>query len=384
LLNDILGDLIKMCEIQFIKRLEKNLTKFDKEQFIDTMKKGAVTNGDAYGIFSRNYMMKEGISFKTKIKNLERDSQEFKLVESNFLVGHNRYTTSGKANLNYNNHPFEVGDFIIVHNGVLWNDDELKKTYSLDYKEEVDSAIIGHLLNHLVVEHKETITDAIKIVAESLTGSFSIMVYVKSEDNLYYFKNDRTEFYFSRVVDDDGVSILGSTSESTLEESHIEFDMIFPINRFKSKVVIEAEAEVIYKIDNHQIRTIDTFVADRTQSNWGYSNYRGFQYSGTSYDITDWEDDMPQIDEFIEEVKEDMKSSYGLNSYQCDYKQGTLWFRCSEKSILDKVMETYYFLRESKKGFILDFEELYDFLAEKYNVTKSSKRKSIEEEFELE
>jgi hypothetical protein len=373
-----------MCEIQFIKRLNKDLSKFDKEQFIDMMRKGAISNGDAYGIFSRNYMMKEGISFKTKIKNLERDSMEFKVVDTNFLVGHNRFTTSGKAKDNYNNHPFEEGDFIIVHNGVIWNDDELKKMYNLDYKEEVDSAIIGHLLNHLVVKQKESITNAIKIVAESLEGSFSIMIYVKSEDNLYYFKNSKTTFFFSRVVDDDGITILGSTNETTLEESHIEFDMIFPINRYKSKVIIEAQDEIVYKIDNYQIMPIDTFVASKTKShnNWGYrESYYKTNYP-TSFDITDWEDEYPQIDDFIDEAKEDMDSTYGLNSYQCDYKQGTLWFRCNDKTVLDTIRGTYYFLRESKKGFILDFDELYSFFGEKYNVSKVVEEDEIDIEFE--
>lgn len=370
-----------MCEIQFIKKLNRKLSLTDKREFIDMMKKGAVSNGDAYGIFSRNYMMKEGVSFKTKIKDLSKDSQEFKLVDTDFLVGHNRFTTSGKAIHNYNNHPFDIGDFIIVHNGVIWNDKELKKMYDIDYKEEVDSAIIGHLLNHLVKEQKESIRDAIKIVAESLEGSFSIMIYVKSEDNIYYFKNDRTDFSFARVVNEDGITILGSTSESTLEESYIEHEMIFPIEKFNDKVIIEANDEVIYKIDNHRIKEIDTFVGKNSYCS-NYGNYSSYSSFSPSYDITDWQDEYPQIDEFIDLVREEMNAIHGLNSYQTDYKEGHLWFRCKDKDVVDKVRQDYSFLRETKKGIILDFDEIWNMYSTIYNVGKPSKNDDIDVEIE--
>lgn len=48
------------------------------------------------------------------------------------LIGHTRHSTQGSEKKNYNNHPF-LGEckntiFALAHNGVLYNDDELKKT----------------------------------------------------------------------------------------------------------------------------------------------------------------------------------------------------------------------------------------------------------------
>jgi hypothetical protein len=361
-----------MCEIQFIKKLNTKLNKKDKGEFIDMMKKGAVSNGDAYGIFSRNYIIKEGVSFKAKISNINRDSGEFKSLDTDFLVGHNRFTTQGNAKNNHNNHPFESEGFIIVHNGVIHNDDTLKQMYNLDYKEEVDSAIVVYLLEHLVKEHKENIIDAVNIVAESLEGSFSIMIYSKVEDCLYYFKNNNTSFYFARILDDNGITILGSTNETSLEESYIDYDMIFPIERFKDKVIIEASDEVVYKIDNYRIKEVNTFVAKKSWggSYSGYSNYSGYS---PSYDITDWEDEYPQINDFLEVLREDILSNYKLNSYQTDYKAGTLWFRCDDEDLIEKIREKYPEIRETKKGIIFDFEDIWDTFSIIYNVSKPSK-----------
>jgi len=87
-----------MCEIQFVSRLNKKLIDKDRKEFVKMMKKGAISNGDAYGIFSKDYLIREGKSFKTKIKNLERDNSTLKFIDTNFLVGHNRMATTGKRN----------------------------------------------------------------------------------------------------------------------------------------------------------------------------------------------------------------------------------------------------------------------------------------------
>lgn len=47
------------------------------------------------------------------------------------LIGHTRFTTQGSEKHNYNNHPFEGEttnyNFALAHNGVLYNDKELRK-----------------------------------------------------------------------------------------------------------------------------------------------------------------------------------------------------------------------------------------------------------------
>ena len=67
------------------------------------------------------------------------------------MIGHTRHSTKGSEKKNCNNHPFpgRVGNlnFALAHNGVLSNDDELRKTLNLPKtKIETDSYVAAQLL----------------------------------------------------------------------------------------------------------------------------------------------------------------------------------------------------------------------------------------------
>ena len=53
------------------------------------------------------------------------------------VIGHTRHSTQGSERKNQNNHPFsgrtKNASFALAHNGILWNDDELKKKYDIVY-----------------------------------------------------------------------------------------------------------------------------------------------------------------------------------------------------------------------------------------------------------
>ena len=67
-------------------------------------------------------------------------------AEAHVVMGHTRMTTQGSAKKNYNNHPFsgcvKGKHFALAHNGVLWNDLELRRTKHLPRtKVQTDSFI---------------------------------------------------------------------------------------------------------------------------------------------------------------------------------------------------------------------------------------------------
>ena len=53
----------------------------------------------------------------------------------NAVMGHTRMTTQGNAQFNQNNHPFlghaDGSSFALAHNGVLWNDKDLRMDENL-------------------------------------------------------------------------------------------------------------------------------------------------------------------------------------------------------------------------------------------------------------
>ena len=106
------------------------------------------------------------------------------------LIGHTRHSTQGSEKKNYNNHPFPGKccgrKFALAHNGVLYNDDELRSSLSLPKsKIETDSYIAVQLL-----ESKRFLDfNSIKFMAEKVRGSFSFSI-LDEKNNIYLVKGD--------------------------------------------------------------------------------------------------------------------------------------------------------------------------------------------------
>lgn len=106
------------------------------------------------------------------------------------LIGHTRHGTQGSQLKNYNNHPFngkvKNTNFALAHNGVLYNDDELKKQYRLPKtKIETDSFVAVQL-----IEYQRVLDVAsLKFMAEALSGSYTFSV-LDDKKNTYIIKGD--------------------------------------------------------------------------------------------------------------------------------------------------------------------------------------------------
>lgn len=129
--------------------------------------------------------------------------------DSGAVMGHTRMATQGRADKNRNNHPFfgEAGAerFALAHNGVLWNDDILRRSMRLPKtKIETDSYIAVQL-----IEQKNTLGfSSLKYMAEQVEGSFTFTV-LDAGENLYFVKGDSPMclYYYPRC----GVYLYAST-----------------------------------------------------------------------------------------------------------------------------------------------------------------------------
>lgn len=104
------------------------------------------------------------------------------------VMGHTRMTTQGDEKHNYNNHPFPgvAGDtsFAFAHNGVLWNDKELRKEKQLpDTHIETDSYVAVQLLQ----QSDKLDFDSLKNMAETVEGNFTFSV-LDQNNKLYIIK----------------------------------------------------------------------------------------------------------------------------------------------------------------------------------------------------
>jgi glucosamine 6-phosphate synthetase-like amidotransferase/phosphosugar isomerase protein len=127
------------------------------------------------------------------------------------VIGHNRMTTQGSEKKNYNNHPFhgKTDDhaFALAHNGVLYNDTEVKAQYRLpETPIETDSYAAVQML-----ELYETLdSSTLKEVSEVLRGSFVFTV-LRDDNTLFLVRgnNPITLYHYPEL----GLYVYASTKE---------------------------------------------------------------------------------------------------------------------------------------------------------------------------
>ena len=132
-------------------------------------------------------------------------------AEAHVVLGHTRMATQGSAKKNYNNHPFlgcVKGEFFaLAHNGVIWNDLELRRTMPLPRtKVQTDTYIAIQLLER----QKALDFDSLRYMAEQVEGSFSFTV-LDEQNALWIVKggNPLSIAHFPAV----GVYAYASTAE---------------------------------------------------------------------------------------------------------------------------------------------------------------------------
>ena len=131
--------------------------------------------------------------------------------ESTAVMGHTRMSTQGTERRNFNNHPFsgqtDGGPFALAHNGVLYNDKNLRKKLKLPATPvETDSYIAVQLIER----YGELSFDSLRFMAEQLEGSFTFTV-LSHRDDLYFVvgNNPMCLYHFP----DQGIYIYASTEQ---------------------------------------------------------------------------------------------------------------------------------------------------------------------------
>ena len=190
--------------------------------------------------------------------------------------GSHSHDDSGNAQFNQNNHPFlghvDGNSFALAHNGVLWNDKELRMEENLPLTSvETDSYVAVQLLE----QQKALDFDSLKSMAEKVEGSFVFTVLDK-DNSIWFVVGDNplcVMFY-------DGFLIYASTQEilcKTLKKLRLKA----PID------ILEPQEGEIMKINRNGRITTGTFTPHTTFEHWWrkYPFYRSYyENTPTSYD----------------------------------------------------------------------------------------------------
>ena len=125
------------------------------------------------------------------------------------VIGHTRFTTQGSEKRNCNNHPFEghcgTEMFALAHNGVLYNDRELRREQHLPTTPiETDSYIAVQLLE----QEQNLDAENVRRTAELVEGSF-VFTILKNDNTLFLVKgnNPLTLYHFPKI----GLYVYAST-----------------------------------------------------------------------------------------------------------------------------------------------------------------------------
>ena len=173
--------------------------------------------------------------------------------QANMIMGHTRMTTQGDEKFNQNNHPFlghaGAERFALAHNGILYNDYELRMQNALPKsKIETDSYVAAQLIEKM----GELSFDSLALMAESVEGSFTFTV-MDSHNGIYLVKgnNPLTLYHWKEM----GLYIYAST-ETILKKALAQMDL--PTNA----APISVEMGDILHIDAHGKRKCGHFNYD--------------------------------------------------------------------------------------------------------------------------
>lgn len=161
---------------------EKDYSRLLNELARATAERGTHATGIAYNYGDRLRIYK---------RPLPAEKMNFKHLDGvKAIMGHTRHATQGKASDNINNHPFfgyaNRTKFASCHNGIIYNDTELKKSELLPHsKIETDS----YILNQLIEKKNSLELSELARITEKLQGYYTFTM-LDQKNNLYIIKGD--------------------------------------------------------------------------------------------------------------------------------------------------------------------------------------------------
>lgn len=147
----------------------------------DGLKKLEYRGYDSSGIAVNDGLNIDVVKKKGKIGFL-KDSIKNDINGGKIGIGHTRWATHGKPS-DFNSHPHSDcnNDFVIAHNGIIENFQDIKKVLKQkghNFNSETDTEVIAHLIEE---NYKENVLEAIRLTIEELEGSYALTILTKHE-----------------------------------------------------------------------------------------------------------------------------------------------------------------------------------------------------------
>lgn len=185
-----------MCGIASVIINKKDNHKTGKRVFKTLMIGNEARGKDSTGVLTINRSNKTFSLFKSTVKSSEfMNRKKFKQVEGDVYIGHTRFATKG-AVTERNAHPLVKDKIILVHNGMISNDDELAKSNN-NQQFQVDSEVLLPIV-------QEEAWDKL----QKLQGTANFIAWNKETNILYIERHDNPLYWY--VNEDEGIIALSS------------------------------------------------------------------------------------------------------------------------------------------------------------------------------
>lgn len=196
-----------------------------KSLYKENKKRGTFSYGNLYTSKAGDmYIQKsEGVINLTTHKKYD---DEFDL-----FMGHTQAPTSCERSFSpTTSHPFEYGQWIVAHNGVLENYKEIIGQYFPDHNSNVDSSVIPRLIHYMYGGDE---VYAISEACGTLKGTYACWIYNKDTKNTYIVRS--------------GSTLFGNLTNGTFSSTHTP------------KCTKELEQGVIYHVSNEGLSKVGGF-----------------------------------------------------------------------------------------------------------------------------
>ena len=116
---------------------------------------------------------------KGKVSDLEKSIHD-KDLTSTVGIGHTRWATHGEPNdINAHPHVSMSGKFVIIHNGIIENYNELKRRLlarGYVFQSQTDTEVLAHLIDEVYKVGKVSPEEAVRLALTKVEGAFGIVV----------------------------------------------------------------------------------------------------------------------------------------------------------------------------------------------------------------
>ena len=188
-----------------------------------------------------------------KLDNLCKKTDNGNMIKGTCGIGHTRWATHGKPT-EANAHPHCSKRFVLVHNGIIENEAELKNKYlsDVEFKSDTDTEVLVHLLQKFTDNGEDTEV-AIKHIIAEVDGSYALAVIdLENIDTMYILKNKSPLL----IGKGNGFNMVGSDAMAMIANTNTFYE----INDKEYAVITKDDINIYTSYGKHIDR--DTFVAE--------------------------------------------------------------------------------------------------------------------------